>query len=63
MPLQCLTTNQDSRGMNDASAGCNPNGCHALGLNNQTGKFVNGYFDGFVQSNQSAVTKCDSFMI
>jgi hypothetical protein len=35
------------RGMNDASAGCIPNGCHALGLNNQTGKFVNGYFDGF----------------
>jgi len=35
------------RGMNDASAGCNPNACHAMGLGNQTGKFVNGFFDGF----------------
>jgi hypothetical protein len=35
------------RGMNDVSVGCNPNECHMVGLNNQTGKFTNGYFDGF----------------
>jgi hypothetical protein len=46
------------RGMNDASAGCNPDICHAMGLNNQTGKFVNGFFDGFctIKPNTNQVT-------